>query len=254
MKALSDAALPDYTAYALSRKQHMLAVLCAAGGVLGGGWVFYGHWLPALLLMPAALYAPKLLRAYLLRQRRQALQLGFKHMLFSLSSSLSAGRSVENAFREAEHDLQLLNPGGAGDMIAELRIICVRLEYGQPVEEALRDFGRRSGLEDVGRFADVFSICKRTGGDLVEVVRRTSGIIGEKLEIEQEISVMIAQKKFESRALLVSPFALVLFMNTTAGDYMEGMRGMGGFLISTLALAGMVGCGIWISKIMDISL
>ena len=51
---------------------------------------------------------------------------------------------------------------------------------------------------------------------MVEVVRRTSSVIGEKLDIQQEISVMIAQKRFESKALLAAPFLLLLFMNMTS--------------------------------------
>ncbi|AIQ16385.1 pilus assembly protein TadB [Paenibacillus sp. FSL H7-0357] len=246
--------LPDYTVYVLTPLSRMLAML--AGGLLlfGIGYLFYHNLLLSLLLVPGGAYAPRLLRDYLRQRRRSALNLQFKQTLFSLSSSLSAGRSVENAFREAVQDLRMLDPEGGSDMIFELNIICARMEYGQPVEEALQDFSRRAGMEDVERFADVFSVCKRTGGDLVEIVRRTSTIIGEKLDIQQDIAVSIAQKKFEAKALLASPLAMVLFMSLTAGDYMEPMYTGAGIAISTLALGGLFLCYLWTSKIMDIPL
>jgi tight adherence protein B len=76
---------------------------------------------------------------------------------------------VENAFREAVLDLRMLDPEGGSDMICGAEYyLCTRMEYGQPVEEALHDFSKRAGMEDVERFADVFMVCKRTGGDLVE--------------------------------------------------------------------------------------
>ncbi len=246
--------LPDYTVYILSPGLKMLAVL--AGGLLlfGLGYLFYHQVLLSLLLVPGGAYAPRILRDYLRNRRRSALNLQFKQTLFSLSSSLSAGRSVENAFREAVADLQMLDPEGSSDMLSELTIICARMEYNQPVEEALHDFSLRAGMEDVERFADVFSVCKRTGGDLVEVVRRTSTIIGEKLDIQQDIAVSIAQKKFEAKALLAAPLMMVLFMSLTAGDYMEPMYTGAGMAISTLALAGLFLCYLWTSKIMNIPL
>ncbi|WP_410513873.1 type II secretion system F family protein [Paenibacillus sp. BR2-3] len=247
-------ALPDYTVYDLSVLQKSMAMITGGLLLFGVGYLFYHHWLLPLVLVPGGAYAPRLLRDYLRKRRRTALNLHFKQTLFSLSSSLSAGRSVENAFREAVQDLRMLNPEGGSDMIAELNIICARLEYAQPVEEALHDFSRRAGMEDIERFADVFTVCKRTGGDLVEVVRRTSSVISEKLDIQQEIAVTVAQKKFESKALLVSPLAMVMFMSLTAGDYMQPMYTGAGIAISTLALIALFLCYLWISKIMDIPL
>ncbi|MBT2292347.1 type II secretion system F family protein [Paenibacillus albidus] len=253
-KAGSKAQLPDYKVYELSAWHKFTAM--AAGGLLlfGTGYLFYHQWLLSLLLVPGAIYAPRILRKHLLKRRRATLNLQFKQTLFSLSSSLSAGRSVENAFREAVQDLQMLDPEGGSDMVAELNIICARMEYGQPVEEALRDFSERAGMEDIERFADVFSICKRTGGDLIEIVRRTSTIIGEKLDIQQDISVSIAQKKFEAKALLASPLLMVLFMSLTSGDYMAPMYTSAGIAISTAALAALFLCYVWTARIMDIPL
>lgn len=248
------AVLPDYKVFVLTMRQKVMAT--AVGGLMlfGIGYLFYHHWVLSLLLMPGGVYAPRLLRNYLLKRRRNTLNLQFKQTLFSLSSSLSAGRSVENAFREAVQDLRMLDPEGSSDMISELNIICARMEYGQPVEEALRDFSERAGMEDIERFADVFSVCKRTGGDLVEVVRRTSTIIGEKLDIQQDIAVSIAQKKFEAKALLISPLIMVIFMSLTAGDYMQPMYTGAGIAISTLALGALFLCYLWITKIMNIPL
>ncbi|MFD1775763.1 type II secretion system F family protein [Paenibacillus rhizophilus] len=246
--------LPDYTVYTLNPRQRIVSA--AAGGLIlfGIGYLFYHNLLIALVLSAGGYFAPRIWRDYLKARRRAALNLQFKQMLFSLSSSLSAGRSVENAFREAVQDLKMLDPEGGSDMIAELNIICARLEYGQPVEEALHDFSRRAGMEDIRRFADVFSVCKRTGGDLVEVVRRTSSIIGEKLDVQQEIAVSVSQKRFESKALLVSPLVMLLFMSFSAGDYMEPMYTGFGMAISTFALASLILCYFWTSKIMDIPL
>lgn len=244
--------LPDYRSYELSVREKLISVLIGGCLFFAIGYLFYGHLIPSLMLGTGGLAAPKVWRRHMLDKRRKTLNLHFKQALYSLSSSLSAGRSVENGFRDAVQDLLLLDPGGSSDLIFELRVIVSRLEYGEPIESALQDFAERADMEDMTNFADVFTTCKRTGGDLVEVVRRTSSIIGEKLDIQQELTVMMAQKRFESKALLAAPFALVLFMNMTSPDYMEPMRSGAGIVISTAALAALGGCFWWIARMMDI--
>ncbi|SIQ65467.1 type II secretion system protein F (GspF) [Paenibacillus macquariensis] len=246
--------LPDYSIYELSTVERVMCIIIGGFLLYGIGYLFYHQWIASLLIACSAWFVPGYWRKYRLNRRRAAMNLHFKQALFSLSSSLSAGRSVENGFREAVQDLRMLDPEAENDLIMELNIICARLEYGEPIEEALQDFSRRAIMEDITNFADVFTTCKRTGGDLVEVVRRTSTIIGEKLDIQQEISVMIAQKRFESKAILAAPVLMILFMNLSSPDYMLPMYSGIGFIISTLSLGVLGACAIWISKIMNIKL
>ncbi|WP_238996539.1 type II secretion system F family protein [Paenibacillus pinistramenti] len=245
-------ALPDYSKYPLSFIQKAASTAVCGIGLWGAGYLFFHNWVLALMVSLAAGFAPRLWGAYLLDRRRNMLGIQFKQMLYSLSSSLAAGRSVENGFREAVKDLQFLYPDGNTDMIRELRILCARLEYGQPIEEALQDLSRRAGHEDITNFADVFSVCKRTGGDLVEVIRRTSTLIGEKMEISMEINVLLAQKKLESNLLLAAPVCFLAFMNLSSPDYMSPLYSGAGLMISAAALLLYGFCG-WITrKIMNI--
>lgn len=251
--ASSPSKLPDYKVYVLSARQKGICLLVGGMGLYCIGYVFFHSLWLALVLAGGAVFIPKYWGRYLLRRRRDALSLNFKQALYSLSSSLAAGRSVENGFRDAIEDLRLLYPGGDNDLMMELGIICTRLEYGQPIEEALQDFSNRAGNEDIGNFADVFTTCKRSGGDLVEIVRRTSAIISEKLEISQEIGVVIAQKRFEAKAMMISPLLFLVFMDMTSPDYMSPMHSGIGLVISGLALLIFGLCAWLMMKIMDIS-
>ncbi|WP_227011531.1 type II secretion system F family protein [Paenibacillus lutimineralis] len=244
--------LTDYRSYVLSSRQKLSAWLIGGVGLFLIGYIFFHSWLISLVPACGAAFAPKYWSGYLLRKRRETLGLHFKQALYSLSSSLAAGRSVENGFREAIEDLQLLYPGNSSDMIIELGIICTRMEYGQPIEEALLDFSERAGQEDISNFADVFTVCKRSGGDLVEVIRRTSTIISEKLEISQEIGVMIAQKRFEAKAMSAAPIFFLVFMEFSSPDYMLPMHNGIGLVISFFALIIFALCFWLMLKIMDI--
>jgi len=83
----------------------------------------------------------------------------------------------------------------------------------------------------------VFSTCKRTGGDLVEVIRRTSNIISNKIETQQEIAVLISQKKLEAKILSIAPFAIVALISFSSKDYMEPLYQFGiGTVVMTISL------------------
>lgn len=88
------------------------------------------------------------------------------------------------------------------------------------VEDAICQFSERAHIEDIESFGDIVRICKRTGGNLVEVIRSTSNMIGDKIETKNEIETTITAKKFESRVMTVTPIFMVLILSMSSPDYM----------------------------------
>lgn len=242
-----------YNEYTMSLKAKIIHVILAGSILFLIGYVFYHHLFISLLLALLGFFSPKLRIKSLIHKRKSQLNLQFKQALYSISSSLSAGKSVENSFREASQDLRFLYPNPRTDMIQELDLISRKIENGVNIEQALLDLAERSDIEDIKNFAEVFSTCKRTGGDLVEVVRRTSEIIGEKLEIQQEIQVLVAQKRLESRILVIAPFLIVAVLGIGSPDYMQPLyQEPIGFVVMTVALALNIVSFLWVSRIMNI--
>lgn len=242
----------DYRIYRLSRQQRIGAI--AAGGWLGwfAIWTLYDQAIVALLGAAAGWFTPKLLAEHLRRKRQERLRKSFKDMLQALSSLLSAGRSVENAFASLEDDLALLVGDPQADILREIRAIVNRCRNGEPLEAPLADFADRSGLEEARNFAEVFIICKRAGGDLVEVVRRTAGLIGDKMEVEQELGVLMAQKRMESKLMMGMPFVFVGLLGWFSGDYMAGLHQGIGWVLLTACLLALACCCWWMLRIVDI--
>lgn len=187
------------------------------------GWIFYRDLMITILCSLTGLLYPKIKKKQLIEKRRNILLLQFKDLLYYLGASLSAGKSVEQAFIHIYRTLQNLYPGEKSDIVKETNLILKRLQMNENIETILKDFAVRSGIEEVHHFADVFSVCKRTGGNLVEVIRTTSRMIGERIEIKQEIKTGLAAKKQEQRILSISSIAMVLFISTMSGEFMEPM-------------------------------
>ncbi len=253
MKSERNKALPDYGTYTMTFSEKALYLAVAAVFIYITAFVFYRSHVISLMLVPLSVVYPRIKKGGLLARRRRELNTQFKDMLYSLSSSLAAGRSVENAVRETLRDLTVLYPDANEHIIVEAEHMARRIEMNETVEAVLSDFARRARMEDVENFSDVFQICKRTGGNIVEVVRNTSGIINDKIEIRQEIDMLLAQRKFEQKVLNVVPIAMIVLLSASAADYMEPVFTTAmGRLVMTAAM-GLLAAAWFISrKIMDI--
>lgn len=244
--------LQDYNHYQLSFKQFMGSAAVGFAILFAAVYLIYHSFIVSSLFAAGGLAAPRLFKSFLLVRRKERLQLQFKEALYSLASSLAAGRSVENAFLATIDDLKLLYPDPNTELLHEFQIIKYRLDNAEPLEQALHSLAQRAHLDDITQFADVFAVCKRSGGDLVEVMKRTSQTIGEKLEVKQEISVLLAQKRFEARIMMAVPFAFLGFLSAFAPDYMKPLYGGGGYVLLTIGLAVLSFCFWLIHRIMQI--
>jgi tight adherence protein B len=216
------------------------------------GFIFFKLAAVSVFLALLGLFYPVMRCKQLAEKRKQELRRQFRHALYSLSSCLIAGKSVENALKESVQDLRLLYANPTTYMIQEMELINRRIQNGEPVESAFRDFAERSGVDDIENFTEVFATCKRTGGDLVEVIRRTTSLIGDKIEIQQEIYVMLAQKRFESHLLSFIPVIITAFLSFSSPEYMSPLYEGIGHIIMGGALLLLTACFLLAKKIMDI--
>lgn len=231
-----------------------LVVLISAILLFGVGYLFYKNIVIAIVCSGFSYFAIPAYRTFMRERRDRLMSEQFRYVLYSLSSLLAAGRSVENAFQLAENDLRTLYSSSSLVVMPELVRVNGKVSNGETIEKALFEFGVRTNQGDIKNFAEVFSICKRSGGDLIEVVRKTVNMIAEKMEIEQEIKVITAQKKFEAKAMAIVPVAIVALLAFSSPDYMEPLYAGIGRAIMTLSLVLFYLCYYWISKITSIRL
>lgn len=244
--------------YGSCRLTHMETAFWAFMGGAAGcavGYLFYHHVLPAALGALLGISAPGWRRRNRVKKRQEELSRQFKQALYAMVSSLTAGRSVENTFAAAAQDLRLIYTDPDTYILVELERIDRKIANGETVEAALEDFGRRSQMEELLQFTEVFTTCKRTGGNLAEVMRRTAHLIGEKMEVRQEIQVMLAQKRFESKILGAAPMAVVGLLYWSSPDYMAPLYGNPvGVAIMTVCLGVFAGCWRLTAKWMELKL
>ena len=245
----------DYSVYYMKPAEKLGYILLAAAGLFALGYIFYRSAILAGLLALLSLKYPAIRTRQIIAARRRKLTLQFKDMLYSLSSALGAGCSVEKAMAVALEDMERQYVDPRTHIIQELELIVSKLSMNQNLVDMLFDMSERSGIDDYRTFSIIFEISKRTGGNLIQIIRQTSDVISQKIETKQEIDTLLAEKKMEQKVLTVMPILLMLLLTQTTGDFMAPLfHNPTGVLVSTFALA-LIGVGyLWGLKLTDITI
>lgn len=184
-------------------------------------------------------------------KRRNSLQRQFMTLLEALSTSLSAGTNLRDAFFNAKNDL--LGQYEADSLIiVELSEIIAGIQNGKELEEMLQAFGTRSANEDIINFSNVISNCYRLGGNFNDVVRRTREIISDKVAVSDEIETKISSNKMQHNAMCIMPVILVAMIKMSSDQLAAGLTSITGVLVTTVAVGIFIGAYFWGQKIIDI--
>lgn len=247
--------LEDYNIYILSLKERLLYTVAAAAAVYLIAYIFYRSSMLSLILCPLALLYPRIKTKELIKRRKTELNIQFKDMLYSLSSSMSAGKPIERAFKDVLKDLEILYPDPNTLIIKEVENIVKKIELNETVESALSDFAQRAHVNDIENFVDVLRTCKRSGGNIVEIIKNTSNIISDKIEIKHDIDSLLAERRLERKVLNIMPLAMVIFLSAVAGDYIEPVfTTVAGRIVMTISVGLIAAAYVISKKIMDINL
>lgn len=244
-----------YDYYYMSKQEVILYGLLGALGVALIGFIFYRSPIVTVTVAPLGLLFPKYMNKALIARRKKQLMLQFKDMLYSLSSAVSSGSSIENAIEVTLRDMQQQYGEDGVDIVQELQLMVSKLHVNQNIEEIFADFGQRSGIEDIQNFANIFEISKRTGGNLVDIIRQTSNIITEKIDVKLEMDTMLSGKKMEQKVLTIIPIAMVFVLTEATGGFMDVIfTTWEGRVTATIVLAIIAAGFFWSKKITDIEI
>ncbi len=212
----------DYNTYELSKKEWGEILLIGVVLILGISYLFYQSFFPSFILSPGLIVMIASYKERLKKERKEQLNTQFKDGIMSLSASLGTGYAIENAFREAYVEISLLY-GKDSYISKEFNYMIHQIHINLTVEEVLEDFGKRSGLEDIENFAQIFKIAKRSGGELIQVIHSTAETIGQKIDTKREILTILSAKKYEQKIMNVIPFGIILYIRISNPGFLNIM-------------------------------
>ena len=242
----------EYLPYRMSGGEMGKAMVLFA--LLGGmiSYLFYRSPIAFAALLPAFALFYREYRNTLQRRQQRQMQAQFLAAMQFVCNALQAGYAIENAFREA-HSQLIRVYDSKSFIILELQRINARVRLNVPMEALLTDLGRRTGLEDVIYFAEVFEVARKSGGDLIAIVRHTISQIQQKEETGREIDTMLSGKKMEQLLMSIIPMLILLYVGLTSPDFLEGMYHTAvGTVVMSIALVVYIISFLWGRKLMDI--
>lgn len=221
----------------MTAKECFIALLEGIGQILLVSVLFYNSLIPAILFIPYLIFYLKKKDKEADNKHKNQSKTEFKDGIVAVSFALNVGYSVENAFRESVGELKLLY-GKDSDIVHQFQLIVKRTRCNENLEDVLSDYAQRSGVEDIRYFAQVFAYGKRSGGDLISMIRNTASTISQKVEVENEIQTIISGKKIEQRVMTAVPFAILCYLRLSAPEFVDPLYGnLLGIIIMTVCLA-----------------
>lgn len=200
----------------------------------GIGIFFYRSLIPLLaapfLLRPAE----KVGREFIRRKKKKLLRRQFQDFLRCIASSLDVGRGFSESLREAEKPLLEIYDEKQPIILA-LREMRAEIEHAGATDlEALQRFARMSDLEEAADLEQVFRAVRTSGGDFSGAVRKCASVLQEKISIEEDIELMITQKRYEGKIITLMPVVIIMFLSLASPEYISILYGnAAGIIIMT---------------------
>ena len=240
-----------YDRYRLGPKGWMLTLLVWALVSAVFAYFFFRSYLcffMIFLLFP--LFASKV-RKKCISRRKWNLKTQFADALLGISTALSSGNSMENAFRKAYMEMCTMH-GTQSDIARELYTIVKGMDNNLTVESQLSEFASRSNIEEIEDFADIFSVGKRSGGNMKEIMRVCCNTISESVELQREFRVMLSSRQFEMQIMSVVPFGIILYIGSASSGYFDSLyHSFQGVLIMSGCLLMYVIAYLWGMKVIE---
>lgn len=244
----------DYRVYKMTNKDRLIGFAIAFVIALGAIFVFFREPIFSVIVgIVAGVFFQKPYENYLCQNRSKKLLNDFRSMLESLTTSYTSGRNTQGAFEDALEDLSSIY-GDEADIVKEAKIIVDGLHNNINVEDLLRNFANRSGLEDICSFADVFEVCFRQGANINNIISTTRDIINDKIAVQMDIETAISGGKNELNIMMIMPFIVFLGLSGLGGDMTIVSNSFLNVLVKIVVLGIFVAAYVIGRKIMTIKI
>jgi tight adherence protein B len=129
-----------------------------------------------------------------------------------MGRALRAGHSMASA-------IEVVAEQSVDPLASEFAVVFHQQKFGIPFRDALLQLGDRVPSKDLHFLITAILVQKETGGDLTEILDRTTRVIRDRVRIEGEIRTYTAQGRLTGWILGGLPVALLGILNIMTPGY-----------------------------------
>ncbi len=232
--------------YADSRATVGSVVLTSLG--LAAAWAFAVHlFIQSLPLMALGAVVGGSIRYFLLRFKKSRRLAKFGEALPDaielMARALTAGHSMASC-------IEVVAEQSPQPLAGEFDLCFQQQKFGIPFRDALLLMASRVPLKDLHFLITAILVQKETGGDLTDILDRTTKVIRERTRIDGEVKTYTAQGRLTGWILGLMPVVMLILINFMTPGYSHvlfydplghkllyaaaSLIGLGGFVISRI--------------------
>jgi tight adherence protein B len=132
-----------------------------------------------------------------------------------MSRALKAGHTVTSA-------IEMVAQETPEPLAGEFRIVFEQQTLGLPIRDAMMTLAERVPLDDVRFLVTAILVQKETGGNLAEILDKTSAVMRERMRLRGQLRIFTAQGRITGWILCTLPF-VVCFLIYLINPRYEGM-------------------------------
>jgi tight adherence protein B len=180
------------------------------------GWM-ESPWV-ALAGAAAGAYLPYMLVMRKKNKRQRRLSELLPEALDFLQRILRAGHSLSTGFSMMADELPQ-------PLAGEFRRCYDEHSLGQPLDECLRDMVARIESTDFAFFVTAVLIQRQTGGDLSALLGNISGMIRQRIRLQQYVKAKTAEGRFTGYILVCFPVLMFFIASSMNPEYKKNLLG-----------------------------
>ncbi|MBN2796016.1 MAG: hypothetical protein JXR88_11460 [Clostridia bacterium] len=197
------------------------------------GFVFYRHIFGCFFVM--VLFS---VQGYIKKiDNQQGILHEFRMFLNSIYTELTTGSVMQLAVINSAQTMIMMNK-----ILKEAVFTLIgEVSLGQSEKIAWQNFSEKLMLKPAIQFSKGLSMAYEQGSDLRIVVGESIQLITDQMDLDMEMEVLLAAKKFEFYLLMIVPVLLLAFLSWSDMAYMTVLfKDLPGRIIMTLVLICLV--------------
>jgi len=184
-------------------------------------FLFFDSWVVSSISAILAVGFKSPLKKQCYQKELKKIEQEFMSFIYAVSSILSIGRSFNRAVILSIQELQKENSSCL--LKRDFEQILILVEANCNPDELFDVFANKYCIESMINFSKIIKIALKQGSSLNKVIENTVMMIDAKMDVEKELEVIIAQKKFELIILLTFLPLIIVYLKGVSQNFSETM-------------------------------